>query len=142
MSVATLVAIGAAVTTGILRIWIWIAVLEPLAMGVVIGEAAAIPSSARHRRPPRWTYGYILLLGGLAYVLAHLTFWLSSGGAEAASFVSYLSLELSASHGSDLSVGRPAFVPRGYWLWIGEGTLMGLAAMVAYWGGSLRKLKT
>jgi hypothetical protein len=29
-----------------------------------------------------------------------------------------------------------------YWLWVAEGLLMGLAAVLAYRGGSVRRLKT
>lgn len=142
--------VGAALT-GVLRIWIWILALEAIALGVVIGEAAAIPSSARHRRPPRWSYAYVFGTACFAYALVHVVFWLASGGfvpdqslfaflrtapsATAASFFR----EVDLARGISLATGGSTALK--YWLWVFEGLLMGLAAMLAYRGGSVRKLK-
>jgi hypothetical protein len=145
------VALVAAVLTGVLRIWIWILALEAIALGVVIGEAAAIPSSVRHRRPPRWSYAYVFVTGCFAYLLVHVVFWLASGGfVPDQSLFAFLRAAPSATATSffrDVDLARQISLATGgstalkYWLWVFEGLLMGSAALLAYRGGSVRKLK-
>jgi hypothetical protein len=147
----TIVALVAAVLTGVLRVWIWILALEAIALGVVIGEAAAVPSSVRHRRPPRWSYGYVFVMACVAYVLVHVVFWLASGGfVPDQSFFAFLRAAPSATATpffQSVDLARQISVATGgstvlkYWLWIAEGLLMGSAAVLAYRGGSVRKLK-
>ena len=147
-----MVALVAAAVAGFLRIWVWILGLEPLAIGVVIGEAAAVPSSARHLRPPRWSYTYVFLLGCLAYLLVHAVFWMASGGlTEPGSLIAFLReapsgaaapLLHSADPTGDLSAAVAGTSALKYWLWAGEGLLTGLAATIAYRGGSVRRLKS
>lgn len=148
---AALVAVAVAALTGLLRTWIWVVALEPAAIGVIIGEAAAVPSSARHRRPPRWSYLYIFTLGCLAYALVHVFFWLVSGGVtDPGSLVAFLrdapsgasvALWQNAEAASETGGAAPSSSLK-YWLWVAEGGLMGLSASMAYRGGSVRKLKT
>jgi len=145
------VALVGAVLTGVLRIWIWILALEAIALGVVIGEAAAVPSSVRHRRPPRWSYAYVFVTGCFAYALVHVVFWLASGGfVPDQSLFAFLRTAPSATATSffrDVDLARQISLATGgstalkYWLWVFEGLLMGSAAMLAYRGGSVRKLK-
>ncbi len=148
----TVVALVAAVLTGFLRIWIWILALEPIAVGVVIGEAAAIPSSVRHRRPPGWSYWYVFGLACFAYVLVHVVFWLASDGfVPTESFLAFLRASPSATATpffQSVDLARQISLATGgasalkYWLWVVEGLMMGSAAVLAYRGGSVRKLKT
>lgn len=145
-------ALVAAVLTGFLRIWIWILALEPIAIGVIIGEAAAVPSSVRHRRPPRWSYAYVFALATVAYLFVHVVFWLASEGfTPSRSLFAFLQAAPSATatpifqsvdlaRGISLATGGATALK--YWLWICEGLLMGSAAALAYRGGSVRKLKT
>ncbi len=142
----------AAVLTGFLRIWIWILALEAIAIGVVIGEAAAAPSSVRRRHPPRWTYLYVFGLGCFTYLLVHLTFWLASSGFRPdQSFFAFLRAAPSATAtpffqsvdlARQISLATGGATALKYGLWLAEGLLMGLAAVAAYRGGSVRKLKT
>ncbi len=138
--------------TGVLRIWIWILALEPIAVGVVIGEAAAIPSSVRHRRPPAWSYSYVFGLGCLAYLAVHIVFWLASEGfVPSQSLFAFMRAAPSATAtpffqsvdlARQISLATGGTTALKYWLWVAEGLLMGSAAMLAYRGGSVRKLKT
>jgi hypothetical protein len=147
----TIVALVGAVLTGVLRIWIWILALEAIALGVVVGEAAAIPSSVRHRRPPRWSYAYVFGVACFAYVLVHVVFWLASGGfVPDQSLFAFLRAAPSATAASffrEVDLARQISLATGgstalkYWLWVFEGLLMGSAAVLAYRGGSVRKLK-
>jgi hypothetical protein len=148
----TVVALVAAVLTGLLRQWVWVLALEPIAIGFVIGEAAAVPSSVRHRRPPTWSYAYIFGLGCAAYILAHLAFWCAIEGIPPTrSFLEFLEVAPSATaaplfHSVDLarqiSLATGGATALKYWLWAAEGLLMGAAALLAYRGGSVRRLKT
>jgi hypothetical protein len=148
----TVVALVAAVLTGFLRIWIWILALEAIALGVVIGEAAAAPSSVRHRRPPQWSYAYVFGLACFAYMLVHVTFWLASDGImPTQSFFAFLRSAPSATAtpvfqsvdlARQISLATGGATALKYWLWVAEGLLMGLVAVLAYRGGSVRKLKT
>ncbi len=147
-----MVALVLAVLTGFLRVWIWILALEAAALGVVIGEAAAVPSSARQRQPPRWTYFYVFVLACLAYVLVHVVFWLASEGfPPSQSFLAFLRAAPSATAtpffqsvdlARQISLATGGATALKYWLWVVEGALMGGAAALAYRGGSVRKLKT
>ncbi len=137
--------------TGFLRIWIWILALEAIAIGVVIGEAAAVPSSVRRRQPPRWGYVYVFWLGCVSYLLVHITFWLASGSFRPQqTFFAFLRAVPSATATpffQSVDLARQISLATGgatvikYWLWVAEGLLMGLAALLAYRGGSVRKLK-
>ncbi len=148
----TVVALVGAVLTGVLRIWIWILALEPIALGVVIGEAAAVPSSVPDRRPPRWSYGYVFGLACLTYMFVHVIFWLASSGFfPQQSLFAFLSVAPSATAtpffqsvdlARQISLATGGATALKYWLWVAEGLMMGLAAMLAYRGGSVRKLKT
>ncbi len=148
----TVVALVAAVLTGFLRIWVWVLALEAIAIGVVIGEAAALPSSVRSRQPPRWSYLYVFGLASFSYLLVHITFWLASGGFRPEqSFFAFLHAVPSATATpffQSVDLARQISLATGgatvikYWLWAFEGLLMGLAAMLAYRGGSVRKLKS
>jgi hypothetical protein len=145
------VALVGAVLTGVLRIWIWILALEAIALGVVIGEAAAIPSSVRRRRPPGWSYAYVFGTACLAYMLVHIVFWLASGGfMPDQSLFAFLRTAPSATAtpffqsvdlARQISLATGGSTALKYWLWVFEGLLMGSAAMLAYRGGSVRKLK-
>ncbi len=140
------------VLTGFLRIWVWILALEPIALGVVIGEAAAVPSSVRHHRPPAWSYAYVFGLACFAYLLVHVIFWLASSGfMPSQSLTSFLRSAPSATATAffqSVDLARQISLATGgatalkYWLWALEGLLMGAAAALAYRGGSVRKLKT
>ncbi len=142
----------AAVLTGFLRNWIWVLALEAIAIGVVIGEAAAAPSSVRSRQPPRWSYFYVFGLATFSYLLVHITFWLASNGFRPEqSFFAFLRAVPSATATpffQSVDLARQISLATGgvtvikYWLWALEGLLMGLSAMLAYRGGSVRKLKT
>lgn len=148
----SVVALVLGVLAGILRMWLWILAIEPLALGFVLGEAAAVPSSVRHRRPPRWSYVYVLFLACGAYVLVHVSHWLAIDGfAPAHSFLEFLSTAPSSTGARffqdvdlarqiSLATGGAAFLK--YWLWALEGSLMGAAALLAYRGGSIRRLKS
>ena len=146
-----MVALVAAVLTGFLRIWIWVLALEAIAIGVVIGEAAAAPSSVRSRQPPRWSYPYVFGLACVAYILVHVVFWLASSGfSPDVSFFAFLRAAPSATATpffQSVDLARQISLATGgasalkYWLWVAEGLLMGLAAVAAYRGGSVRKLK-
>jgi hypothetical protein len=148
----TVVALVTALFTGMLRIWVWIPVLEPLAVGVMIGEAAAVPSSVRHRRPPDWSYLYVFALGAGAYLLAHVAYWLASTGfVPGQSFLGFLRSVPSGTAAPffrSVDLARQISLATGgatalkYWLWAFEGLLMGGAAALAYRGGSVRRLKT
>ncbi len=148
--IGTMVALAIAVVTGVLRTWIWVLALEPLALGVVVGEAAAAPSSARHRQPPRWSYGYIFGVSFAAYLLIHLIFWLASTGIPPSmSLFDFLRAAPTATvlfRGVDLqrqlSLATSGAAEFKYVLWLAEGLLMGLAACIAYRGGSVRTLGT
>lgn len=119
---------------------------------MIIGEAAAIPSSVRHRRPPRWSYGYLFFLAVFAYLLVHVVFWLASDGfPPPRSLIAFLRAAPPATASrafQSIDLARQVSLATGgatalkYWLWILEGLLMGSAAVVAYRGGSVRKLKT
>ncbi len=147
-----MLALVAAVLTGFLRVWIWILALEAAALGVVIGEAAAVPSSVRHRRPPGWSYVYVFALALVAYALVHVVFWLASAGfPPSVSLFSFLRAAPSATatpffqsvdlaRGISLATGGATSLK--YWLWVIEGLLMGGTAVLAYRGGSVRKLKS
>ncbi len=148
----TALALVAAVLTGFLRVWIWILALEAAALGVVIGEAAAVPSSVRRRRPPAWSYYYVFALALVAYVLVHVVFWLASAGfPPSVSLFAFLRAAPSATatpifqsvdlaRGISLATGGATALK--YWLWVIEGLLMGGTAVLAYRGGSVRKLKS
>lgn len=150
--VGTAVAAACAALAGALRLWIWILALEPVALGVVIGEAAAAPSSARHRRPPRWSYKYVFGLAFTAYVAVHVVFWIvSSGLPPSQSLISFLQAAPSATAAPlfqsvdlarQLSLATGGAAELKYFLWLAEGTLMGLAATLAYRAGSVRTLRT
>ncbi len=145
-------ALIAAGITGVLRIWIWILALEPIALGVVIGEAAAAPSSARHRQPPRWSYGYVFALGCLSYLLVHLVFWIASTGfppseslfpfLRAAPSATATPLFQSVDLARQLALATGGASGLKYFLWMAEGVLMGFAASLAYRAGSVRTLRT
>lgn len=147
----TVVALVAGVLTDFLRIWIWVLALEAIAIGVIIGEAAAVPSSVRRKQPPRWSYFYVFGLACFAYLLVHITFWLASGGFHPRqSFFAFLSAAPSATATpffQSVDLARQISLATGgatvikYWLWAGEGLLMGLSAVLAYRGGSVRKLR-
>jgi hypothetical protein len=142
----------AAVLTGFLRLWIWILALEPIAIGVVIGEAAAVPSFIRHKRPPAWSYVYVLALGCAAYGLVHLSFWFATEGfPPVRSFAEFLAAAPSATAtpffqsvdlARQISLATGGATALKYWLWVLEGLLMGGAALLAFRGGSIRRLKT
>lgn len=144
-------ALVGAVLTGFLRIWIWILALEPIALGVVIGEAAAVPSSVRQRRPPRWSYAYVFGTACFGYILVHVIFWLASDGfVPSQTFFAFLRAAPSATAtpffqsvdlARQISLATGGATALKYWLWVVEGLLMGAAAMLAYRGGSVRKLK-
>ena len=147
----TVVAGVGALVLGLLKVWIWIIALEPIALGFVLGEVAAVPSSARHRRPPAWTYLYLFALACLTYALVHVVFWLASEGFPPdQSFLSFLRSAPSATATpliGDLqlvqwtsSAGGPSSIK--YLLWLAEGLLMAIAAALAYRGGSVRQLKS
>lgn len=147
-----MLALVAAVLAGFLRIWIWILALEAAAIGVVIGEAAAVPSSFRRRQPPTWSYAYVFCLAIVAYALVHVVFWLASAGfPPSLSLFAFLRAAPSATatpffqsvdlaRGLSLATGGATALK--YWLWVMEGLLMGGAAVLAYRGGSVRKLKS
>ncbi len=147
-----MVAFVSAVLTGVLRLWIWILALEPLALGFVIGEAAAVPSSARHRQPPALTYLFVFLLAGTAYLFVHVVFWLASGGFfPMQSFGEFLGSAPSSTavpFFQSVDLARQLALATGgatalkYWIWMFEGLLMSGAAVLAYRGGSVRKLKS
>jgi hypothetical protein len=147
----TVVALVAAVLTGFLRIWIWVLALEAVAIGVIIGEAAAVPSSVRRKQPPRWSYYYVFGLACFSYLLIHITFWLASSGfMPEQSFFAFLRAVPSATATpffQSVDLARQISLATGgatvikYWLWVAEGVLMGLSAVLAYRGGSVRKLK-
>jgi hypothetical protein len=148
----TVVALASAVLTGMLRVWIWIPVLEPLAIGVLVGEAAAVPSSVPHRRPPGWSYAYVFAVGLASYLLVFVAFWLAGTGfALDRSFLEFLRGVPSTTAAPlfrGLDVARRLALATGgatalkYWLWALEGLLLGGAAALAYRGGSVRRLKT
>jgi hypothetical protein len=145
------VALVAAVVAGTLRQWIWILALEPIALGVVIGEAAAVPTAARHRKPPRWSYAYVFALAAISYALVHVSFWLASEGfTPQRSFLAFLVSAPSATAAplfQSVDVARQISLATGgatalkYWLWAGEGAFMALTAALAYLGGSVRRLR-
>lgn len=136
---------------GVLRIWVWLLALEPLALGVVIGETAAVPSSVRHRRPPLWSYAYVFALAVGAYVTVHITFWLASQGffptVGLGTFMERAPSATAAPFFHNVDLARHIALATGgatalkYWLWVWEGLLMGMAAVLAYRGGSIRRLK-
>ncbi|UCF19245.1 MAG: hypothetical protein JSU87_15160 [Gemmatimonadota bacterium] len=148
----TIVALAAAALTGLLRNWIWILALEPIAVGVVIGEAAAVPSSARKRRPPVWSYVYVFVVAALGYVLIHVFFWLSSESfMPSQSLFAFLKSAPSATatpffqsvdlaRGIALATGGATTLK--YWIWVIEGLLMASSAALAHFGASVRRLKT
>jgi hypothetical protein len=148
----TVVAFVLGALAGILRLWLWLLALEPVAMGVVIGEAAASPSSVRHRRPPRWSYLYVFLLACSSYFLMHVSHWLAADGfTPARSFLDFLSSapsSTSAPFFQSVDLARQISLATGgatalkYWLWAAEGLLMGSAAVLAYRISSIRRLKT
>lgn len=148
----TAVAFVLGVLAGILRVWLWILAIEPLALGFVVGEAAAVPSSVRHRRPPSWSYAYVFLLGCGAYVLMHVSHWLAVDGfVFTRSFIGFLSSAPSSTGApffQSVDLARQISLATGgaaalkYWLWAVEGLLMGTAAALAYRGGSIRRLKS
>jgi len=147
----TAVALVLSVLAGILRVWLWILAIEPLALGFIVGEAAAVPSSVRHRRPPRWSYAYVFLLACGSYLLVHVSHWLAVDGFTFdSSFVAFLSGAPSSTGArffQDVDLARQISLATGgaavlkYWLWAVEGVLMGTAAVLAYRGGSIRRLK-
>lgn len=148
----TAVALVLGVLAGILRLWLWILAIEPLALGFVVGEASAVPSSVRHRRPPPWSYAYVFLLALGSYLLVHVSHWLAVDGfVPAGSVLSFLS-SVPSSTGArffqDVDLARQISLATGgttvlkYWLWGLEGLLMGTAAALAYRGGSIRRLKS
>ncbi len=146
-----MLALVGGVLAGFLRVWIWILALEAAALGVVIGEASAVPSSARHRRPPAWSYVYVFSLALATYALVHVVFWLvSEGFPPPVSLFAFLRAAPSATatpffqsvdlaRGISLATGGATALK--YWLWVIEGLLMGGSAVLAYRGGSVRKLK-
>lgn len=145
----SIVALAAAIVAGLLREWIWVPGLEPLALGVVIGESAATPSSARGQRPPRWSYSYVFAIALLAYLGVHISFWgLSTGFPPDQSLLAFLRSSqqtgaIAFLQGSDVD---PAAAPAGvpllkYSLWVAEALLMGASAGLAYRAGSVRKLQ-
>jgi hypothetical protein len=148
----TLVAVAVAVLAGLLRLWIWLLALEPLALGLVIGEASAVPSTARHRRPPGWSYAYVFGLSFGAYLLVHVVFWLASAGVPPTqSLVAFLEAAPSATSAplfERVDLARQIALATGgatglkYWIWALEGLLMASATALAYRGGSVRKLAT
>jgi len=148
----TVVALAMAVLTGVLRSWIWLLALEPIALGVVIGEAAAVPSSVRGRRPPNWSYAYVAAVAATGYVVVHLTFWLASQGfVPTVGLVEFLRAAPSATAApffQSVDLARQIALATGgatalkYWIWGFEGLLMAASAALAYRGGSIRKLKT
>ncbi len=147
-----MLALVVGVLAGFLRVWIWILALEAAAIGVVIGEGAAVPSSVRHRRPPTWSYLYVFCLALVAYALVHIVFWLASEGfPPSLSLLAFLRAAPSATatpffqsvdlaRGLSLATGGATALK--YWLWVMEGLLMGGVAVLAYRGGSVRKLKS
>ena len=151
LAAGTVIALAAALVAGVLRNWVWLLALEPLALGVVIGETAAVPSSVRHRRPPTWSYAYVFALAIAAYATVHITFWLASQGfVPAVSFGTFMEQAPSATaapffHSVDLArhiaLATGGATALKYWLWAWEGLLMGMAAVLAYRGGSVRRLK-
>jgi hypothetical protein len=146
------VALVLSMLAGILRLWLWILAIEPLALGFVIGEAAAVPSSVRHRRPPPWSYAYVFLLASGSYVLVHVSHWLAVDGFMfGISFLDFLSSAPSSTGArffQNVDLARQISLATGgaaalkYWLWGAEGLLMGTAAVLAYRGGSVRRLKS
>lgn len=148
----SVVALTLAIFSGLIRKWVWVLGLEPIALGLVIGEAAAVPSTSRHRRPPLWSYFYIVALGTGAYALIHLVFWWSSQGVwPAESFFSFLRAAPSATAAplfQEVDLARQIALATGgtselkYWIWATEAGVMGLAALLAYRGGSVRRLRT
>jgi hypothetical protein len=150
--VGSIVALVAAAAAGVLRIWIWILALEPLALGVVIGEAAAAPTSARHRWPPPWSYAYVFGIGFLAYLTVHLVFWLASSGfPPSVSLFAFLKAAPSATATplfQSVDIPRQLALATGgatalkYFIWLVEGILSGCAAALAYRAGSVRMLRT
>jgi hypothetical protein len=148
----TVVALVLSVLAGILRLWLWILAIEPLALGFIMGEAAAVPSSVRRRRPARWSYVYVLFLAVGAYALVHVSHWLASDGfGSAESFLSFLSSAPSSTGtrffqsvdlARQISLATGGAAALKYWLWALEGALMSTAAVLAYRGGSIRRLKS
>lgn len=147
----TVVGLAVGVLAGVLRNWIWLLALEPVALGVVIGEAAAVPSSVRHRRPPSWGYAYVFLLACTSYALVHVTFWLASQGfvvtVGLGEFLRTAPSATATPFFQSVDVAREIALATGgatalkYWLWLFEGALMGTTAVLAYRGGSVRRLK-
>lgn len=147
----TAVALLLAVLAGALRAWVWLIALEPVAIGLIIGEAAAVPTTGRHRRPPRWSYGYVFLVSGCAYGLIHVTFWLGTAGLPpSVSLLAFLRAVPSATAApifQRVDLARQIALATGgatqlkYWLWAAEGLLMAMAAVFAYRGGSVRHLR-
>lgn len=147
----TVVAFVLSVLAGILRLWLWILAIEPLALGFVLGEAMAVPTSVRHRRPPGWSYIYVFSLACASYVLVHVSHWLASDGfGSVHSFLTFLSSAPSSTGArffQSVDLARQISLATGgatvlkYWLWALEGLLMGTAALLAYRGGSIRRLK-
>ncbi len=145
-------ALLAAALTGFLRKWVWILALEPIAIGVVIGETAAVPTSARRRRPLAWSYAYVFLLCGFSYLMAHVVFWISSSGIwPAQSFSEFLRSAPSATaapffqsvdFARQISLATGGATALKYWIWVVEGLLMAVAGALAYRGGSVRRLRT
>lgn len=141
-----------AVLAGILRIWVWVFVLEPIALGFVIGEATAEPSSVRHRRPSAWIHGLILGEGVLAYALVHVVYWLASQGfLPTQSLIEFLRAAPSATAvpffrsvdlARELALVTGGTTALKYWIWGVEAVFMGTAAALAYFGGSFRRLKS
>ncbi len=148
----TAVALVLSVLAGILRLWLWVLAIEPLALGFMVGETAAVPSSVRHRRPPPWSYGYVFLLAFGSYVLVHVSHWLAVDGfVPTGSFLDFLSSAPSSTGArffQNVDLARQISLATGgasalkYWLWALEGLLMGTAAVLAYRGGSIRRLKS
>jgi hypothetical protein len=85
-------------------------------------------------------------------MLVHISFWLASEGfAPTRSLLDFLRAAPSATAApifQSVDLARQVALATGgatalkYWLWVGEGLLMGVAAALAYRGGSIRKLKT
>jgi hypothetical protein len=148
----TAVALVLSVLAGILRVWLWILALEPLALGFIVGEAAAVPSSVKHRRPPRWSYAYVFLLACGSYLLVHVSHWLAVDEfVFSSSFLGFLASAPSSTGArffQEVDLARQISLATGgaaalkYWLWAAEGLLMGTAAILAYRGGSIRRLKS
>lgn len=146
------VAFFVAVLAGILRTWVWVLVLEPIALGFVIGEATAEPSSVRHRRPSGWIHGLVLAEGVLAYTLVHVVYWLATQGfLPAQSFIDFLRAAPSATAvpffrsvdlARELALVTGGTTALKYWIWGVEAVLMGAAAALAHLGGSFRRLKS